>query len=521
MKAVFTSLRPRLALVALIGLALTATACAEDDDPTTFSQTGEVSGTWVAQDSAGTTYLRVASTTVQVYSLQDTCFTVRSYDITGIDGGTFTLMDEDSAQAQWSVQRSGPGLVVASDSLDLRLDPTDVSLSSLPVCDAGAAGDFPHAPCSEIPQVAIGGSEHSSLESGDPRWSDNTWYELWSVRLNTPSTVTISLTADDVVDTYLLVYDASATTRVAENDDVDYDGGNYNSRATVELQPGCYIIVAGSYSETADDAGGYTVAVDGPPPPDFPHEPCGDLPALQLGQSVLGRLDETDATWEDGTYYDLWSLQIASTTNVTITERAGAEGDLDTFLMLYNAAGTERIDDNDDIGGGDYDSRISTELDPGCYIVVANSYSDEPGEAGTYQLTASPVPPPPAFPAPDCVDAPYLAVGDSIVGMLEPGDSTWSDGTWYDLYSIQLASETDITLSERAGSVGSLDTYLAIYNFDATVRLERNDDVDYDNGNYNSEIQTTLGPGCFLVVANSYSDEAGEEGEYVLKLTSP
>src|SRR5690606_9234427 len=47
---------------------------------------------------------------------------------------------------------------------------------------------------------------------------------------------------------------------------------------------------------------------------------------------------------------------------------------------------------------------------------------------------------------PSCEELPALDVPGSATGVLEPGDPEW-DGTWYDLYSLQLPSASSVTIS--------------------------------------------------------------------------
>jgi hypothetical protein len=126
--------------------------------------------------------------------------------------------------------------------------------------------DFPHATCSAIPEVTVGGSVSGTLQDGDPRWSDTdqSWYDLWSLQLDTEQTVTITMEEDGSgIDTYMKLYNSLGTIEIDADDDID--GTNFNSQiADITLAPGCYIIVANSY-EGDDDGevgGAYTLSVD-------------------------------------------------------------------------------------------------------------------------------------------------------------------------------------------------------------------------------------------------------------------
>ena len=249
-----------------LAFALITGACTEDSDGVSFGPGGDVNGTWVVQRASGTTYLRVLPTTVEMFVEGDTCFEKSEYAIQQIDGPSFTLVaEEGGGTSTWSFERVGDALSVTIGADALTLEPADVDVTTLAVC-GGPEPDFPNPGCAAIPAIEVGGSETGSLGDGDARWTDDTWYDLWSVQLAAGQTVTISMTADDQeqLDTYMMLYDAAAVTRIDDNDDVDYDGGNYNSRiGPIALEAGCYIIVANSYSgdDAGETGGGYSLSV--------------------------------------------------------------------------------------------------------------------------------------------------------------------------------------------------------------------------------------------------------------------
>lgn len=261
----------RLNIPGLLALALTITAGAcEDSDGVSLGPGGDVNGSWVVQRASGATYIRVLPTAVVMYVEGDTCFEKSEYAIDQIDGPEFTLVSEDgSAPSIWSFERVGESLVVQIGAAAMTLEPAAVDLNTLAVC-GGPEPEFPHPGCTNIPAIPIGGSETNALGEADAHWpSDDTWYDLWSLQLTEPATVTITMSSGDfdLVDPYLTFYGASGADEdtIDENDDIDFDGGNYNARVgPVDLEAGCYIIVAGSWQGDADsDVGGpYTLTVE-------------------------------------------------------------------------------------------------------------------------------------------------------------------------------------------------------------------------------------------------------------------
>lgn len=505
-------MRTRTFAAALL-LGLAAGACADEDSPTEFGPTGNITGTWLLEEEHGATYVKVGPSDIRIYTQNDTCFSRRDYEIAAVEGVMFTVVS-DTLEAQWSFELESGTLQLSDGTSTVALVPSDVSVESLQLCAAVVIFDNLHPSCAELPAIAVGGSLTGVLEDGDAEWG-GTWYDLYSLRLSATATVTITLSSvDGDLDMWLGVYDYTGSERIIRNDDIDYDGGVYDSRVTVELPAGCWVIVANSYDgdDAGEDGGNYRLEVSGDAPvePDFPTAACNTLPQLALDGSVMGLLEDADTHWSDGTYYDTYSLQLDAETDVTIEHRAGADDVLDPYMMLYNDDATERLDENDD-GAGDLDSRIAGTYGPGCYIVVAGSWSDDPSGEGTYMVSATTGTVDPAFPHDVCVNLPMVAPGDVVTGTLEAGDTTWFD-TWIDLYSLQITETTNIraTLVE-AGS--GIDTYLGVWDFQAGTRLVRNDDIDYDSGDYNSRIEYTFEPGCYIVGANSYEgDDAGETG---------
>ena len=500
---------------ALFCLGMLSAACGDEDSPTEFNEAGNLHGTWVLEEPEGVTYVRVTSTAIRIYEEADTCFRRRDYTIEAVDGTMFTLVSA-TEQDDWQLSVEDGTLVVDNGEETVELAASDVNVESLQLCAAVVIFGNLHPSCAELPEVDVPGEATGTLQEGDPEW-DGTWYDLYSLQLPVASSVTISLTSvpDGDLDTWLGVYNFTGSTRIIRNDDID--DSNFNSRLTIDLEPGCYVIVANSYDgdDAGEDGGNYVLEVDAdlPPQPEFPTPACTELPQLALDGSVMGLLEDADAHWSDGTYYDTYGLQIATAGEVTIEQRAGADDVVDTYLLLYNSDATERLDENDDIDydGGVYDSRIVTALDPGCYIIVAGSYSETPEDAGTYMVSATTGTVTPELAHEPCVDLPVIAPGDVVNGTLQAGDAMW-DGTWIDLYSLQIIESTNLRVTMTEDGSG-IDTWLGIYDFQSGTRIIRNDDIDFDAGNYNSQVETTLAPGCYVVFANSYEgDDAGEVG---------
>ena len=66
--------------------------------------------------------------------------------------------------------------------------------------------------------------------------------------------------------------------QVAENDDIDRDGDNYNSRIAGAFEPGDYTIEATTYE--AEESGTFTLTVEGLGDSAIPSDPSSDKEAL-------------------------------------------------------------------------------------------------------------------------------------------------------------------------------------------------------------------------------------------------
>jgi len=122
-------------------------------------------------------------------------------------------------------------------------------------------------------------------------------------------------------------------------------------------------------------------------------DPCtaaGATP-IAVGDSVIGSLSDTDCTWvrpvgsdSENDRFDLYLLTLTAQTSV-IVEMTKVTGIEDPYLFLYNAVTGDSLNANDDIVSGvQRDSRLTSTLNPGTYLIRATTWG--PGERGTYNL---------------------------------------------------------------------------------------------------------------------------------------
>ena len=380
----------RAGFAAALMLPVVFAACDGDDDPNDPDERGQ-NGTWAFTDDGMTHYVRITDNTIEIFSNSGTCFIELDLDIESVDGDVFTV-DDGTGAVDWTIEEVGNNLVVEDDEgVSTTLTPSTANLSSLAICEPfdPEVDDFPHPTCASLPQLGVPGSVTGDLLPGDARWSDSTWFDLYRLQISQTTDVNITMTADDQadIDSYLIITDAAGTDRLGEDDD-GADGTD--ARVQTTLTPGCYMVVVGAYSgdDAGETGGGYTVTASSTLVSDFPHATCTAIPEVTVGGSVTGTLANGDARWSDDSWYDLYSLQLDAEDNVRITLAEDGSG-IDMYMMLYNSLGTIEIDADDDIDGSNFDSQIDIVLEPGCYIIVANSYEgDDDGEVGgAYELS--------------------------------------------------------------------------------------------------------------------------------------
>ena len=145
---------------------------------------------------------------------------------------------------------------------------------------------------------------------------------------------------------------------------------------------------------------------------------CFSTSPIGPNQTINASLDGSECTIDDivpgsddFTYYDLYRLTLTSSATVRITMQSAV---IDTYLALATEAFLSNpsdfstiIDYNDDADDSTTNSEINVSIEPGSYIIIANSFwdyetgpyvlqtvseSEPPGADFTADLTSGPVP---------------------------------------------------------------------------------------------------------------------------------
>jgi len=156
---------------------------------------------------------------------------------------------------EWSSDNVGVASVSSGGIVTAKVAGTATILASVGGAQDGAVIEVVEDPVEGCPvsPIAIGGTATGALAAGDCAFADGTGVDFYELRLTTARSVTITLRSS-AFDAYLVLY-----TRMGAGVDEDDDGaGGTDSRLTITLQPGRYLIGANSYSPAT---GPYTLSV--------------------------------------------------------------------------------------------------------------------------------------------------------------------------------------------------------------------------------------------------------------------
>jgi hypothetical protein len=216
-----------------------------------------------------------------------------------------------------------------------------------------------------------------TLARGD-RKVDNSYSDTWTYHGRAGETIVVTLRSEDF-DAYLQMgeFDGGECTDMDANDN---GAGGTDARITVELpDDGMYHLHVSSVDQ--GDIGDYTLLVErvedresGVPP--MPISP---------GETLNGRLSESDTREADGSYRDAWIFmgQVGETYVITLRSE-----DFDALLQVGRMAGDEwdLLATDDDGAGEGSDSQLTITLPMnGQYLIRAGSYDED--ETGAYTLS--------------------------------------------------------------------------------------------------------------------------------------
>jgi hypothetical protein len=223
--------------------------------------------------------------------------------------------------------------------------------------------------------ITVGQAVTGELTRTD-RKTGNSYSDTWSYVGHRGEILIVTLRSEDF-DAYLTA-GAFEGGECQEMDSNDNGGGGHDARMRVRLpEDGAYHVHVSSRGQGS--TGAYTLLVEHP----APREPGPPPMPISPGETLQGRLVDTDAQEDDGSFSDAWTFRGTQGERFTITLLSG---DFDAFLRLGRMDGDEwQLMQTDDDGADGTDSRITVTLpEDGEYVIRAGSYDD--GQTGDYTL---------------------------------------------------------------------------------------------------------------------------------------
>ncbi|HET6231703.1 MAG TPA: PPC domain-containing protein [Longimicrobiaceae bacterium] len=371
-------------------------------------------------------------------------------------------------------------------------------LAALALCASAPAAAQPGRPAA-APMLREGQTVTGALSDSDPTLNLHGRFKVYRLAGRRGQRFSIIMRST-AFDSYLsLGRQVAGLTDYLKTD--DDGGGNSDARLRYTLpETGTYFVVAQSLKP--EGLGSFTVAVDTlPTPVNTPPVP------VRLGQTVSGRLEETDPTLDaDGTHYDLYTFEGRKGQRLEIAMQAA---DFDAYLGFGRMEGGDvHVTESDDDSGGGTNARLRATLpEDGRYVIRANAIGENSTGAYTLQVSER-------APAPQPV-ASNLAVGQTVSGTLADTDPAAEDDSYYDLYRFTGHAGEKITITMTSDA---FDSFVVLGRMENGEFKQIDTDDDGAGGN-NSKLERTLdADGEYLIRANSIA--AHSTGAYTIKLES-
>jgi hypothetical protein len=378
-----------------------------------------------------------------------------------------------------------------------------VTPASQPVTTASTAA----ADAARARPVTVGQTIRSTLSSSDPKLTDGSFYQVWSVALRRGQSVAITLRST-AFDAYLMV--AQQGGGYSRNDD---DGaGGTDSRITFTApETGTYLLKANSIAAGA--TGAYSVAVEGSAEdaatPSGPSAPAAaaDVAArpFTLGQTVSSSLESSDPKEQDGTFYEPWRFTGRAGQIVTITMKSSA---FDSYMVL-EGPGRSFWASNDD-GGGGTDAKLMVTLpEDGEYVVKANSLREGGTGAYTLEITSRGVETSTSQ-MPAAATLRGISAGQTVSGTLSSGSRMAADSTYYDEYRYEGHRGESVTITLKSAA---FDAWLVVYQPNGHFYISDDD----SGGGHDGKVTFSFpADGTYVVRANTLTKR--ETGAYTLQM---
>ena len=233
--------------------------------------------------------------------------------------------------------------------------------------------------------ISVGQMVQGELASSDELYSDTTYYQRWQFTSRRGEDVTINLSSPDF-DPVLIVRGT------ADSSLINDDGGPGCASRVAFTAPGSgpFTILVNTTSSPHRQTGKFTLAVTQGREPIESTNDCqpansGTLNDIAMGQTINGRLSDSDPLYPDTTYYQRWQFTPRSGQDVTIDL---ASSEFDPVLIVRGAADSSLVNDD---GGPGCASRVAfSARGSGAVTILVNTTSDPTRQTGAFTLSVSP-----------------------------------------------------------------------------------------------------------------------------------
>ena len=274
-------------------------------------------------------------------------------------------------------------------------------------------------------------------------------------------------------------------------------GGNATTDASGVATVGSWTLgpTAGSntLTATAGNLPAVTFTADGA-------DPCTILTNHTPGSTSQGELSTFDCQLGDGTYADLYAVNVTTPGTYVFTQTAAT---FDTYLLLAGSSGG-LLALNDDVGTDTTKSSIKAILPAASFILAANSFS--PNRTGGYSVSSTLS----SAHITGCEEV-FTVPGVTTEQSLESSDCALN-GIFGDQYVIVLIADQPVTVSMTSTAV---DPYLEIHIFGDLTILASNDNADA--ATTNATVVFTPRESAFYIIT-ARTQTAGMSGNYTLTI---
>lgn len=344
--------------------------------------------------------------------------------------------------------------------------------------------------------IRPGQTINATLTESDPRLTERGRFHVYTFTARRGQRLVATMKSQ-AFDAYLTVGRVVGGITDAMKSDDDRGGGTDSRIRFTAPADGSYLLVAQALTE--DGKGDYSVSLMDEPTPS-----TSAARAIRVGQSVNGRLADTDALLDsDDTYYDTYTISATKGQRLQIEMRADS---FDTYLYFGRMdADSFTSIANDDDGGGGTNSRLRVTVpETGEYVIRANSVGNA---VGAYALSVTEREPGPTTATPRALEP-----NTTVTGTLDDSDPQTDDDSYYDYWTYQgrQGERLKISLASEA-----FDTYLTIGTLQGSTYTEIESNDDGSEGT-NSLLEVTLpSNGTYVIRVKALSGE--NEGQYTLK----